>query len=143
MVLSKICENETFLKLSLLQVARFSQKMGLKSSNCVKALRKIHISSSPIILTVSLICLHFSIRKEAVWVLHSVERCISPPFFTPPLLDISLSLEICTPPPSWHSSQENIRFYDDTLESGRLKTINTKPWKPITYRNCVSLNVSW
>ena len=27
------------------------------------------------------------------------------------------------PSPSWHPSLENTRFYDDTLESGRLKTI--------------------
>ena len=27
--------------------------------------------------------------------------------------------------------------YDDSLESDRLKTINIKPWTPITYRNCV------
>ena len=49
------------------------------------------------------------------------------------------SLETCTPPPpSWHHpSQENTRFYDDTLKWGILKTINIKPWKPITYRNCV------
>ena len=40
-------------------------------------------------------------------------------------------------PPSWHPSRENTRFYDDTLEPGRLKAINIKPWKSITYRNCV------
>ena len=44
-------------------------------------------------------------------------------------------------PLSWHSlSQENTRFYDDTLESERLKTINIKSRKPITYRNCVLSN---
>ena len=41
------------------------------------------------------------------------------------------------PASSLHPSQENNTFYDDTLESGRLKTINIKPWRPITYRNCV------
>ena len=30
------------------------------------------------------------------------------------------------------------KFYDDTLESGRLRTVNIKSWKPITYRNSVS-----
>ena len=29
------------------------------------------------------------------------------------------------------------KFYD-TLESGRLKAVNIKSWKPITYRNGVS-----
>ena len=29
-------------------------------------------------------------------------------------------------------------FYDDTPTSGRLKTINIKPWNSITYRNCKS-----
>ena len=60
-----------------------------------------------------------------------------------PLLDISpISLETCNlpPHPCWHSLQENTRFYDDTLESGRLKTINIKPWKPIIYKNCVLSN---
>ena len=53
---------------------------------------------------------------------------------------IPLSLETCNPLPSlsWHLSRENTRFYDDTPESGRLKTININPRKPITYRNCVS-----
>ena len=41
-------------------------------------------------------------------------------------------------PPFWQPSWENSRFYDDIMESGRLKTINIKPWKPIAYRNCVS-----
>ena len=30
------------------------------------------------------------------------------------------------------------KFCDNTLESGRLKTVNIKSWKPITYRNGVS-----
>ena len=64
---------------------------------------------------------------------HSVERCISPPFFFhPPFLippHFFRNMLPCNPPPlpppSWHSSRENIRFYDDTLESGRLKTTRT------------------
>ena len=42
------------------------------------------------------------------------------------------------PPTFWQPSLENSRFYDDLMESGRLKTINIKPWKPVAYRNCVS-----
>ena len=45
---------------------------------------------------------------------------------------ISLFFRNMHPPPppfSWHPSRENTRFYDNTLESGRLKTINIKPWK--------------
>ena len=50
-----------------------------------------------------------------------------------------LSFKTCTPTHlSWHPSQENTRFSDDTPGSGWLKKINIKPWKPITYRNCVS-----
>ena len=49
-------------------------------------------------------------------------------------VSVPLSLETC----NYFPSPENNRFYDDTPESGRLKTINIKPWKPITYRNCVS-----
>ena len=64
---------------------------------------------------------------------HSAERCISPPpffFHPPPFLISPLSLETCNPPPlppSWRPSRENTRFYGDTPESGRLKTINIKP----------------
>ena len=68
-----------------------------------------------------------------------VQKGVSDPplFFHPPTFLISsLSLETCNPSPSWHPSWENSRFYDDTPESGRLKTI-IKPCKPITYRNCV------
>ena len=77
---------------------------------------------------------------------------LSPPFFShPPFLQKNASppLPPPLPPPkscsSWHQSQENAKFYDDTPESERLKKINIKPWKPITYRNSVSwvLNVSW
>ena len=46
----------------------------------------------------------------------------SPFFFHLPFLIFLLSLETCNPP-SWHTSKENTRFYDDTLESVRLKTI--------------------
>ena len=56
-----------------------------------------------------------------------------PPFF----MNITCNLPPLTPPPWHHPSQGNTRFYDDTLEWGRLKTINTKPWKAITYRTCV------
>ena len=73
--------------------------------------------------------------------LHSAEKSImSFSFFT-----LCLSLESCNPPSlspshtfSWdHPSWENTRFYEDTLEQGRLETINIKPWKPVTCRNCV------
>ena len=53
---------------------------------------------------------------------YSAERCISPhfffvsPFWHPPFFGNIHS-------PSWHPSQENTRFYDDTPESGKLKTI--------------------
>ena len=61
-----------------------------------------------------------------------VRKRVSAPlsFFIPPFLR-----NMQSPFPSWHVSRENTRLYDDTLESGRLKTINIKPWKPITYRN--------
>ena len=65
---------------------------------------------------------------------HSAKRFMRPPFFFHPLL---LDMQPPPCPHSWHRSQENTRFCDDTLESGRLKTSNIKPWKPITYRNCV------
>ena len=63
-----------------------------------------------------------------------------PFFFHPPVLDIPPIFRNMQPPSpsSWHPSQGNTRFYDDTPESGRLKTINIKPWKPITNKNCVS-----
>ena len=51
-------------------------------------------------------------------------------------VSVPLSLETC----NYFPSRENNRFYDDTPESGRLKTINIKPWKPITYRNCILSN---
>ena len=38
---------------------------------------------------------------------------------------------------SMMSRQWYDNVYDDSLESDRLKTINIKPWTPITYRNCV------
>ena len=69
---------------------------------------------------------------KTVQTIHSAERCISHPF---------LQKHATPPPPPYlhtHPSKENTRFYDDTPESGRLKKINIKPWKPITYRNCVS-----
>ena len=71
---------------------------------------------------------------------HGAERCINPSFFFHPLfLDIppffrifrNMHLHLLTP------IMGNTRFYDDILELGRLKVINRKPWKPITYRNCV------
>ena len=64
--------------------------------------------------------------------IQSAERCISPP-----LLDIPPFFKKKNSPPFWQPSWENCRFYDDIMESGRLKT-NIKPWKPIAYRNCVS-----
>ena len=65
-----------------------------------------------------------SYKNRSEW--HSAERCFSPPFF----FHLPFFLETCTPPPfSWHPSRENTRFYDNTLESRRLKTINIKPWK--------------
>ena len=58
---------------------------------------------------------------------HSVKRCISPPFFSPspswypPFRNMHPPI----PTPFWHHlSQENTWFYDNTLESGRLKTVN-------------------
>ena len=61
---------------------------------------------------------------------NSAESCISTLF-----LFSSPSLETCNPPPpptlDTTHPQENTRFYDNTLESGRLETINIKPWKPI------------
>ena len=70
---------------------------------------------------------------------HSMERCISSPFrFSCPLPDIPpFFRKMYTPLPPWHPLQENTRFYDDALESGRLKAINIKPWKPLTYGNCM------
>ena len=76
-----------------------------------------------------------------------VRKGVSAPplIFHPPFLISSLSLETCNPPTplplplsSWHPTREKSRFYDNTVESARLKTINIKPWKPIAYRNCVS-----
>ena len=55
---------------------------------------------------------------------HSAKRCISPhfffisPFWYPPFFGNIHS-------PSWHPSRENTRFYDDTPESGKLKTIQS------------------
>ena len=72
---------------------------------------------------------------------HKVRKGVSASllFFVPPSWYPPLSLETCTPthpppstPPSSHPSQENTRFYVYRLESGRLKTINIKPWKSIT-----------
>ena len=69
---------------------------------------------------------------------HSVGRCISPspslfpsPFLIPPAFFRNME-----PPPSLDTDHEKIPD-DDTPESGRLKTINIKPPKPITYRNCL------
>ena len=59
-----------------------------------------------------------------------------PPFFR--------NMQPPTPTPSGHQpSQENTRFYHDTLESVRLKTINIKPWKPITCKStaCVLIDI--
>ena len=74
-----------------------------------------------------------------------VRKCVlAPPFFfSPPFLIPPFFRNMQPPQPhptlSWHHpSRGNTRFYDDMLESGRLKTINIKSWKPITYRNCVS-----
>ena len=77
-------------------------------------------------------------------ILHSAERCISPIFlFSSPHFLVSpppffRNMQPHSPmQPSWHQpSRENTRFYNDALVSGRLKTINPKPWKPITIRNC-------
>ena len=80
------------------------------------------------------------IPKLRYWymLVHSAESCVIPPFFFYLLfLVFPLSLETCNPP-SWHPSRDNTRFYDDTLESGRLKISNINPWKPVTYKNCVS-----
>ena len=74
-----------------------------------------------------------------------MRKGVSPPFLfslpCPPLTTFLISpfFRNIQPAPvsSLHPSQENNTFYDDTLESGRLKTINIKPWRPITYRNCV------
>ena len=63
-----------------------------------------------------------------------------PLFFHPPSWYPPIFRSMQPPPltPSWHHpSQVNTRFYDDTLESRRLKSININPWIPITYRNCV------
>ena len=77
-----------------------------------------------------------------------VSRCISASSFSPsfsshpPFLQKNASPTPPPPPPkpcsSWYPSQQNTKFYDDTPESGRLKKINIKPWKPITCRNSVS-----
>ena len=94
----------------------------------------------------ALFYMKFAPPKNSQWCdecqcVDSAERCIgSPPrpplphpfFFHPPPFFRNMHS------PSWHPSQENTIFYHDTLESGRLKTINIKPWKPITCRNCVS-----
>ena len=67
--------------------------------------------------------------------LHSAERSISPSFLFPsPLLDI---------PPFFRNVEPLyplllIPTMRNSLFSGRLKTDNIKPCKPITYRNCVS-----
>ena len=67
--------------------------------------------------------------------LHSAERSISPSFLFPsPLLDI---------PPFFRNVEPLyplllIPTMGNSLFSGRLKTDNIKPCKPITYRNCVS-----
>ena len=87
------------------------------------------------------------LQKNSQWCdecqcVDSAERCIGSPPAPPPLPH---PFFFHPPPffrnmhsPSWHPSRENTIFYHDTLESGRLKTINIKPWKPITCRNCVS-----
>ena len=64
------------------------------------------------------------------------------PLFFIPLSDISpFFRNMYTPPPPLHPLQENTRFYDDALESGRLKPINIKPLKPFTYGN--SMETIW
>ena len=79
-----------------------------------------------------------------IFLIYNAKRCISPPFlFSSPFLISPLYFKTCNPHsphspcPSWHSLWENTRFYDDTPESKGLKKSSTKPWKPITYRNCV------
>ena len=67
-----------------------------------------------------------------VCLFHSGERYKGPPFFLIPSFFRNMQ------PPSWHPSRRNIRPYDDTPESEKLKTINIKSWKSITYRNFVS-----
>ena len=71
--------------------------------------------------------------------MHSAERCISPPpplfLFHPPFLVSPLFLRNMHPSPLLTLITG---FYDDTPESRRLETINIKPWKPNTFRNCVS-----
>ena len=69
--------------------------------------------------------------------MHSAERCISPPplSFSSPVLGIPLFLRNMHPSPLLTLITG---FYDDTPESRRLETINIKPWKPNTFRNCVS-----
>ena len=55
-----------------------------------------------------------------------------------PFLIFPLSFETCTPPPPSrrHLSRENTRFYDDTLESRRLKAIKCYlRYKTINSRN--------
>ena len=76
----------------------------------------------------------YSLNIFIVW-----KGVLVPPFFfqPSPLLISSLSLETSTPLFDNHQ-RKILWFYDDILESGRLKTISIKPWKPITYGNCVS-----
>ena len=61
-------------------------------------------------------------------------------FDTHSLLRIEMVLNLIRDPTyTLHSMMIHwFAFYDDELESVRLKTINLKPWKPITYTNCVS-----
>ena len=59
---------------------------------------------------------------------HSAERCISLLLFFIP----SFFRKMQPPfPLSRHPSRKNTTFYDVTWESGRLKTTNIKPWKPM------------
>ena len=71
-----------------------------------------------------------SFYKRIVW-----KGVSAPPFFFH--LPFFRNKQLPPPPPFWHPSQGNTGFYDDTPESERLKAINIKPWKPITYKNCV------
>ena len=61
-------------------------------------------------------------------------------FDTHSLLRVEIVLNLIRDPThTLHSMMIHwFTFCDETLESGRPKTINTKPWKPITYRNCLS-----
>ena len=73
--------------------------------------------------------LHFLILAGGL-LNHRAVRCISSPFLFPSPLSLETWKHATPLPPlpflhtcSWHPSRENTRFYDDTPESKRLKTI--------------------